>query len=317
MISASCVPRKLKNLDDIFHHNKDDYTDCVKMEVKVNKLKPEEIFKTDKEEVRKSNSSQKVGKLKLEANIFENQNSGETPSKSPEIRVGKIDAENIFLTRTPEEDQKEENRNSLKVGKLDRNVYNPSPAGDERAGLSSEVKVGKLTADDLFRPAEEASRELLSFCKPGKLSGDQLRISSNIGKTPSPTSEIFLDFNQNISGCEEAESSEGQDTAVVPPGKVSQLSTELESPTRSQPASLRRSESNLTADMQKKYQSQVSKNESLRREKSDVVVVVTSTGKVSDARSSFFQSMMTNTSSSSSSSSSARLGTSILPAGRK
>ena len=30
VISASCVPRKLKNLDDIFHHNKDDYTDCAK-----------------------------------------------------------------------------------------------------------------------------------------------------------------------------------------------------------------------------------------------------------------------------------------------
>ena len=107
---------------------------------------------------------------------------------------------------------------------------------------------------------------------------------------------------------------------MVPTGKVSQLSTELESPTRSQPPSqgpqvLRRSESNLTADMQKKYQSQVAKNGSLRREKSDVVVVVTSTGKVSDARSSFFQSMMTNTSGSSSSS--ARLGTSILPTGRK
>ena len=103
---------------------------------------------------------------------------------------------------------------------------------------------------------------------------------------------------------------------MVPAGKVSQLSSELESPTRSPgPQVLRRSESNLTADMQKKYQSQVAKNESLRREKSDVVVVVTSTGKVSDARNNFFQSMMTNTSSSGSSS--ARLGTSILPTGRK
>ena len=155
------------------------------MEVKVNKLKPEEIFKTDKEEVRKSNSSQKVGKLKLEANIFENQNSGETPNKSPEIKVGKIDAENIFRARTPE-DPKEERRNSLKVGKLDRNVWEPS--SDERAA------VRRLTADDLFRPAEEASRELLTICKPGKLSGDQLRISSNIGKTQPRTGGILLYF---------------------------------------------------------------------------------------------------------------------------
>ena len=87
---------------------------------------------------------------------------------------------------------------------------------------------------------------------------------------------------------------------MVPPGKVSQRS-------------LRRSESNLTADMQKKYQNQVARNETLRREKSDVVVVVTSTGKISEARNSFFQSMMTNNSSASSS---ARLGTSILPTGR-
>ena len=152
--------------------------------MKVNKLKPEEIFKTDKEEVRKSNISQKVGKLKLEANIFENQNSGETPSKSPEIRVGKIDAENIFRARTPEPDLTAERRNSVKVGKLERNVYKEGGGG------------ARLTADDLFRPAEEASRELLSICKPGKLSGDQLRISSNIGKTSPRTSRIFPDFNQ-------------------------------------------------------------------------------------------------------------------------
>ena len=89
------------------------------------------------------------------------------------------------------------------------------------------------------------------------------------------------------------------DTAVVPQGKV-------------KGTALRRSESNLAADMQKKYQNQVAKNESLRREKSDVIVVVSSTGKISEARDSFFQSMMTNSTNSSSS----RLGTSILPTGR-
>ena len=59
------------------------------------------------------------------------------------------------------------------------------------------------------------------------------------------------------------------------------------------------------------HQQQVARNQSLRREKSDVVVVSVQDGKISDARNSFFQSMMTNTSSSSSS----RLGTSILPTG--
>ena len=59
-------------------------------------------------------------------------------------------------------------------------------------------------------------------------------------------------------------------------------------------------------------QEQVARNQSLRKEKNDVVVVVKE-GKITDARNSFFQSMMTNKQSSSSSSS--RLGTSIIPAG--
>ena len=56
----------------------------------------------------------------------------------------------------------------------------------------------------------------------------------------------------------------------------------------------------------------MARNQSMRKEKSDVVVVVQN-GKISDARSSFFQSMVTNAGSSSSSST--RLGTSILPTG--
>ena len=60
------------------------------------------------------------------------------------------------------------------------------------------------------------------------------------------------------------------------------------------------------------FQQQVARNQSLRREKSDVVVVSVQDGKITDAKNSFMQSMMT---SSSSSSSSSRLGTSILPTG--
>ena len=59
------------------------------------------------------------------------------------------------------------------------------------------------------------------------------------------------------------------------------------------------------------FQQQVARNQSLRREKSDVVVVSVQDGKITDAKNSFMQSMMTSSSSSSSS----RLGTSILPAG--
>ena len=59
------------------------------------------------------------------------------------------------------------------------------------------------------------------------------------------------------------------------------------------------------------FQQQVARNQSLRREKSDVVVVSVQDGKITDAKNSFMQSMMTSSSSSSSS----RLGTSILPTG--
>ena len=59
------------------------------------------------------------------------------------------------------------------------------------------------------------------------------------------------------------------------------------------------------------FQQQVARNQSLRREKSDVVVVSVQNGKITDAKNSFMQSMMTSSSSSSSS----RLGTSILPTG--
>ena len=114
MISASSVPRKLKNLKDVFHH-KEDYTDCTKLEMKVNKLNTEELFKAEKEEPVKSNIAPKVGKLKLEANVFENAVSEESVTKSLEIKVGKIDVENIFKAWTP--DKEEENRDSPKVGK--------------------------------------------------------------------------------------------------------------------------------------------------------------------------------------------------------
>ena len=187
MISASSVPRKLKNLKDVFHH-KEDYTDCTKLEMKVNKLNTEELFKAEKEEPVKSNIAPKVGKLKLEANVFENAVSEESVTKSPEIKVGKIDVENIFKARTP--DKEEENRDSLKVGKLNKNVY--SPRSDDSREVSREVKVGKLDTEEMFKPAEEASRELLNICKPGKLSEDKLRISSNIGIQVKSTTQLLI-----------------------------------------------------------------------------------------------------------------------------
>merc|ERR1712098_813738 len=39
------VPRKLKDAEKLFQHNKEDYTDCVRVEVKVGKIDAENIFK--------------------------------------------------------------------------------------------------------------------------------------------------------------------------------------------------------------------------------------------------------------------------------
>merc|ERR1712107_29728 len=191
-----------------------------------------------------------------------------------------------------EEKKEEEATTIIKVGKLGKNVYNPKPE-DVKESQSENMRIGKINTDNLFKEAEENSEELLNICKPGKLSEDKLTFAND----------------------EEKDVDREDDTHVVPSGKVSERTNAFESkPGKSEQKLspvLRRSESNLTSDMQKKYQQQVARNQSLRREKSDVVVVSVQDGKISDARNSFFQSMMTNTSSSSSS----RLGTSILPTG--
>merc|ERR1712107_370714 len=191
-----------------------------------------------------------------------------------------------------EEKKEEEATTIIKVGKLGKNVYNPKPE-DVKESQSENMRIGKINTDNLFKEAEENSEELLNICKPGKLSEDKLTFAND----------------------EEKDVDREDGTHVVPSGKVSERTNAFESkPGKSEQKLspvLRRSESNLTSDMQKKYQQQVARNQSLRREKCDVVVVPVQDGKISDARNSFFQSMMTNTSSSSSS----RLGTSILPTG--
>merc|ERR1712029_600594 len=192
--------------------------------------------------------------------------------------------------------EEEEVKSSIRVGKLEKKVYELK--SDEVKNTASEVRVGKINTENLFQRAEENSEELLSICKPGKLSEDKLILSSNLDDSK--------------------EEGRNDDLDIVPSGKVSERTSVFESkpetsgsPKLSPGPVLKRSESNLTSDMQKKYQQQVARNQSLRREKSDVVVVSVQDGKITDAKNSFMQSMMTSSGSSSSS----RLGTSILPAG--
>ena len=62
----------------------------------------------------------KVGKLKNVENMFDSQ-SKETEVER-EVRVGKIDAENIY--KPNEEENYNEKKSQLKVGKLSKDVFN-------------------------------------------------------------------------------------------------------------------------------------------------------------------------------------------------
>ena len=296
------VPRKLKNADDIYQHSKEDYTDCVRVEVKVGKIDAENIFKPNTEETELTKGSTvKVGKLKNADSMFNSQTDDDTSIKR-EVRVGKIDAENIY--RPNEEENNDDKKSKLRVGKLSKDVFNPPT--EQTPEPRADVKVGKISTTDLFSKAEENSEELLSIVRVGKLSEDKLYLVSNAGDDQ----EIKKDI----------------DTDIVPTGKVSERANDFLTSTKKEPypekapcPKVKRSESSLAADMQKKYQEQMQSG-SLKRNKSQKILdkkentqVVVESGKLKEARNSFFQSMMTC--SSSQSSSAQRLGTSIMPAG--
>eukprot|EP00090_Calanus_glacialis_P014724 TRINITY_DN2357_c0_g1_i5.p1 TRINITY_DN2357_c0_g1~~TRINITY_DN2357_c0_g1_i5.p1 ORF type:complete len:935 (-),score=258.78 TRINITY_DN2357_c0_g1_i5:146-2821(-) len=293
------VPRKLKDAENIFQHNKEDYTDCVRVEVKVGKIDAENIFKPNAQETESTKEAAvKVGKLKKADSMFNSQ----TNDVKREVRVGKIDAENIF--KPNDEDNYEDKRSQLRVGKLSKDVFNPP--NEQSPEQKPDFKVGKISTKDLFQKAEENSEELLSIVKVGKLSEDKLYLTSNAGDNQENKKDI--------------------DTDIVPTGKVSERANAFlpsnksePTPAKTQCPTVKRSESTLAADMQKKYQEQMQSG-SLKRNKSQKSVdkkenkqVVVESGKMQDARNSFFQSMMTC--SSSQSSSAQRLGTSIMPAG--
>lgn len=175
VLSASNVPRKLRNLSEVFHH-KEDYTDTVKQEVKVNKIDTENLFTSERQDKEiKQTPSVRVGKLKLDENIFEKNEDDLNSKRSPEVKVGKINSENLFKSKTEDEEVK----SSIRVGKLDKKAYELK--SDEVKTTVSEVRVGKINTENLFQRAEENSEELLSICKPGKLSEDKLKLSSNLG----------------------------------------------------------------------------------------------------------------------------------------
>eukprot|EP00092_Neocalanus_flemingeri_P008532 GFUD01009191.1.p1 GENE.GFUD01009191.1~~GFUD01009191.1.p1 ORF type:complete len:962 (+),score=281.01 GFUD01009191.1:210-3095(+) len=296
------VPRKLKNTENMFQHTKEDYTDCVRVEVKVGKIDAENIYKPNSEETELAKcSTVKVGKLKNTDSMFNNQ-TNEDSDVIREVRVGKIDADNIY--KPTEEENYEDKKSQLRVGKLSKDVFNPP--SEQSPEPRTDIKVGKISTKDLFQKAEENSEELLSIVKVGKLSEDKLYLASNAGDDQVNKKDI--------------------DTDIVPAGNVSEranaflTSTKTEaSPAKAPCPKVKRSESSAAADMQKKYQDQMQSG-SLKRNKSQKIIdktekpqVVVESGKIKEARNSFFQSMMTC--SSGQSSSAQRLGTSIMPAG--
>lgn len=176
VLSASNVPRKLKNVSEVFHHSKDDYTDCVKQEVKVNKLDTSNIFsRQDSQEiVSPTTGNARVGKLKVDAsNIFEKNSSDDEVKRSPDIKIGKIKTENLFT----QEKKEEETTSVIRVGKLGKDVYKP-PSDEVKETRRDSIKIGKINTENLFKEAEDNSEELLSICKPGKLSEDKLSFAA-------------------------------------------------------------------------------------------------------------------------------------------
>merc|ERR1711892_1167522 len=184
--------------------------------------------------------------------MFNSQTNDDTCAKR-EVRVGKIDAENMF--KPNEEESYEDKKSQLRVGKLSKDVFNP--ANEQTETQKTDVKVGKISTKDLFQKAEENSEELLSIVKVGRLSEDKLYMASNAG--------------------EDQENKKDIDTDIVPTGKASERANALTSkkaepaPAKAQCPTVKRSESTLAADMQKKYQEQMQSG-SLKRNKSQRIV---------------------------------------------
>jgi len=165
------------------------------------------------------------------------------------------DAEDLFQHK--KEDYTDCVRTEVKVGKLNKDVFNPSPESPKEE--KTEIKVGKISTKDLFAQAEANSEELLREVRVGKLSQDRLTLSSSTD----------LDTLERVA-C---------DTDVAPSGGVQEKATAFsntkpksKSPPRSCPK-IKRSESSAADDMQRKYEQQMAST-ALKRGSSSTSVVV-------------------------------------------
>jgi len=152
-------------------------------------------------------------------------------------------------------------RSEVRVGKLSKDAFKPAP--DSPKEERTEVKVpGKIITKDLFAQAEANSEELLREVRVGKLTQDRLTLASSTDLDSLDKSEI--------------------DTSIAPTGGVQEKASAFSTPKAKSPAKLncpkiKRSESSLESDMQKKYQQQLAST-ALKRGNSTAALVVKKEG---------------------------------------
>jgi len=148
------------------------------------------------------------------------------------------DTEDLFQHN--KEDYTDCVRTEMKVGKLSKDVFKPTPESSKEDKM--EIKVGKISTKDLFAQAEANSEELLREVRVGKLSQDRLTLSSST----------------DLDNLEKTD----PDTNVAPTGGVQEKAnvfsnTKSKSPPRLSCPKIKRSESSAADDMQKKYEQQM------------------------------------------------------------
>ena len=130
------------------------------------KLDPKNLFDNgseDKENEANRRSSMVIGKLNAK-NLFENNAEEKVESYKSSIQVGKINTKDIF---NDSNESKPLSKIDIKVGKLKIKEEDLFEAKDSEVAEKSSLKIGKLTAPDLFSgsPTEEKN-EPTKFYKP-------------------------------------------------------------------------------------------------------------------------------------------------------
>jgi len=153
-------------------------------------------------------------------------------------------------------------RSEVRVGKLSKDAFKPESPKEERTEAKLQVP-GKISTKELFARAEANSEELLREVRVGKLTQDRLTLTSST----------------DLDSLERTE----PDVNIAPTGGVQEKASAFSTPKAKSPPKLscpkiKRSESSLESDMQKKYQQQLAST-ALKRGNSTAALVVKKEGK--------------------------------------